>query len=246
MSGATPRELAQLEAEGYFTRPGFLAPDEVDAIEHLADRAVAYHDTFPTHLTDIYKSISSKSGITFVNEFGDDCDVAPELKRFAMQQRIIDLARSVAGPEAAHHCYQVVYKHPHYTRPFPWHQDHSHTPSDRRFYNVWIAISDMTVANGCLWMMPNRGLDRLLDYALTEYGHTCWPLEGGDQGIPIELQRGSIVVNTSWTLHKSGGNTTDGFRKAILVAFLDRRATAHGQPIRMTDYPPPGEEAAWP
>ena len=243
---ATAAELEMLHRDGFFTRAGFFTADEIDRIEAVTDRAVAYHNEFPPHLGDLYKQISRKDGITFVNEFGDDSEFAAELKRLAMQPRIVDLARSIAGPRAAHHCYQVVYKHPRYLAPFPWHQDHSHTPSDPRFYNVWIAISDMTVANGCLWMMPGRGLDRLLDYVPTEWGHTCWPLEGEDQGVPVELERGSIVVNTSWTLHKSGGNTTDHARKAILAAFLDDRATAHGESIRMTPYPANGEESSWP
>jgi ectoine hydroxylase-related dioxygenase (phytanoyl-CoA dioxygenase family) len=233
---ATRQEMERLTRDGFFTRTDFFSSEEIDRIERVCDRAVAYHNSYPPHLQDLYKNISVRDGITFVNEFGDDSEDAPLLKAFALQPRIIDLARSVAGPLAAHHCYQVVYKHPRYEHPFPWHQDISHTPCEPRFYNVWMAISDMTVANGCLWMLPSVGLDRVLDYVETPHGYTCWPLEGGDQGMPIELKRGSIVVNTSWTLHKSGPNTTDGFRKAILVAFVDERATMRGRPVRMTRY----------
>jgi len=236
-TAATADELARLQRDGFFTREGFLGADELEQLERICDRAIAYHNGYPPHLDDMYKAISVRDGITFANEFGDDSDVAPMLKAFAMQQKIVDLARSVAGPRAAHHCYQVVYKHPHYDRPFPWHQDTSHTPCEPRFYNVWMAISDMTVANGCLWMLPSVALDRVLDYEETPYGFTCWPLDVSDQGVPIELKRGSIVVNTSWTLHKSGGNTTDMVRKAMLVAFVDERALMRGQPVRVTRYP---------
>jgi ectoine hydroxylase-related dioxygenase (phytanoyl-CoA dioxygenase family) len=235
-AAATAEELEALARVGFFTRRGYFSDAEVDALEALADRAVAYHNTFPPHLADLYKSISTRDGITFVNEFGDDSDVAAELKAFAMQPRLARMARSIAGEHAAHHCYQIVYKHPHFDRPFPWHQDQTHTPSDRRFFNVWVAISDMTVANGCLWMLPAVGLDQILGYEETPFGYACWPLEGADQGVPIELPRGSIVVNTSWTLHKSGGNTTASTRKAMLTAFLDDRSTQHGEPIRMTPY----------
>lgn len=236
---ATEAELARLARDGYFTRADFFAPAELDQLEQAADAAVAYHDRFPPHLDDVYKQISVRGGVTFVNEFGDDSTPAPELKRFATQPRIVSLARSIAGARAAHHCYQIVYKHPRYDRPFPWHQDHNHTPSDPPFYNVWIALSSMSVDNGCLWMLPGVGLDQILGYHVTPHGHSCWPLEGADQGVPIELARGSIVVNSSRTLHKSGGNRTDGFRKAMLVAFLDSEATAFGRPIRMTPYATP-------
>jgi ectoine hydroxylase-related dioxygenase (phytanoyl-CoA dioxygenase family) len=236
-ASATSQELEALNTRGFFVRESFLDRPKADTLEELCDSAVAYHNGFPAHLRDLYKDISVRNGITFVNEFGDDSDVAGAIKELAMQPRIVELARSIAGPRAAHHCYQVVYKHPHFDRPFPWHQDHSHTPSTPRFYNIWMALSDMTIDNGCLWMMPGVGLDRLLDYEPTPYGYSCWPLTAADQGIPVELTRGSIVVNTSWTLHKSGGNRTEHFRKAMLVAFLDERATARGGPIRMTRYP---------
>lgn len=197
---------------------------------------MAYHNSFPPHLADRYKEISRRDGITFVNELGDDSPESASLLRLAMQPRLAAFARSVAGRRAAHHCYQIVYKHPRFDQPFPWHQDHIHTPSSSRFYNVWVALSDMTVANGCLWMMPGVGLEQLLPYHLTPYGHSCWPLDDPEQGVPIEIARGSIVVNSSWTLHKSGGNTTAGWRKAMLVAFVDADATVHGRPVRALRY----------
>ena len=241
---ATRQELATLRRDGFFTRREFFKPRELDELEALADRAVEYHNSFPPHITDRYKEISRRDGITFVNELGDDSDVAPSLLAFALQPRLTALARSIAGAHAAHHCYQLVYKHPHFTQPFPWHQDHMHTPADHRFYNIWIALSDMTIANGCLWMLPSIGLDRILPYHVTPHGHSCWPLDEDDQGVPVELQRGSIVVNTSWTLHKSGGNTTDQCRKAMLVAFIDDRAEAEGMPVRVLPYPRTAGETA--
>jgi ectoine hydroxylase-related dioxygenase (phytanoyl-CoA dioxygenase family) len=245
MSAATRDELARLERDEFFTRPAFFTSEEIARLEAMTDRAVAYHNTFPPHLSDTYKEISVRDGVTFVNEFGDDSDAAPDLLRFAMQRRIRELARSIAGPYAAHHCYQIVYKHPRFDRPFPWHQDHIHTPADRLFFNVWIAISRMSVANGCLWMRPGAGGAQIYPYQPTPYGHTCWPLEGADQGVPVELERGSIVVNHSRTLHKSGGNTTDGWRKAILIAFVDGRATVFGDPVRKREYDREGEYE-WP
>jgi len=241
---ATTQELAALRRDGFFTRAEYFRKHELDEIEAIADRAVEYHNGFPPHIADRYKEISRRDGITFVNELGDDSSAAPALLGFVLQPRLAALARSIAGDRAAHHCYQLVYKHPHFTQPFPWHQDHLHTPADHRFYNIWIALSDMTIANGCLWMLPSIGLDRILPYHMTAYGHSCWPLEGDDQGIPIELERGSIVVNTSWTLHKSGGNTTDQCRKAMLVAFIDDRAQAAGAPVRVLPYPSGNGEAA--
>jgi phytanoyl-CoA dioxygenase PhyH len=231
----TADERERLRRDGFFTRSGHFSSAEVDALEAAADAAVAYHNTFPVHLADIYKEISHKDGITFVNEFGDDSQAAGELRRLALGPRIAAMARSLAGPRAAHHCYQVVYKHPHYERPFPWHQDQIHTPSDRPFFNIWVALSAMTEANGCLRVRPGVGLDEILPYHPTPYGHSCWPLD--DAGQAVEMTRGSILVVTGRTLHMSGPNRTDGLRKAILFVFMEEGAMARREPVRLRPYP---------
>jgi hypothetical protein len=233
---ATAEEFERLHREGYFMRGEYFSPAEIDVVEDAADRAVAFHNGRVREVKSMYDEVSTKDGIRFVNEFADDCPYAPVLGNFARQPKIVDFARSIAGPRAAHHCYQLVYKYPQFRNPFPWHQDHMHTPADRHFYNMWIALSDMYVQNGCLRVLPRIGLDSVLEYHDTPYGKSCWPLEGASQGVPMEMKRGSIFVITSHTLHASGPNYTDNFRKAMLVAFLDADATVYGKPVRCTPY----------
>ena len=233
---ATQEELAKLHSEGYFIREGFFSPDELSAVEEAANRAVNYHNENRRDGQDLYSSVSCKDGIIFVNEFMDPSGEADALLRFALQPRVTEFARSIAGARVAHHCYQLVYKFPQYHNPFPWHQDHNHTPANQNFYNMWIALSDMTVANGCLRVLPKIGLDTMLRYADTPFGKTCWPLDHSDQGVPMEMERGSIFMITSRTLHSSGGNYTDGLRKAMLLAFIDQDATVYGEPVRVRHY----------
>jgi phytanoyl-CoA hydroxylase len=233
---ALPAELEQLHTEGYFIRDRFFAPEDLDEICEWADRAVAYHNVTPREKFDMYQSVSRRDGIMFVNEFIDNSQSHRALQTFAFQPRIVAFNRSVAGPRAAHHCYQLVYKFPQYRAPFPWHQDHIHTPTDRCFYNMWIALNDMTVENGCLWVLPRVGLDTVLEYHDTPYGKSCWSLEAPEQGIPMEMKRGSIFVITSKTLHKSGPNCTDTMRKAMLIAFVDQDAIVYGAPVEAIPY----------
>jgi ectoine hydroxylase-related dioxygenase (phytanoyl-CoA dioxygenase family) len=233
---ATPEELAKLHGEGYFIRERFFSPNELNAVEEAANRAVDFHNQKPRDPQDMYSAVSCQDGIIFVNEFMDNSGEAEELLRFSLQPRVAEFARSVAGPRAAHHCYQLVYKFPQYHNPFPWHQDHNHTPANQNFYNMWIALSDMTIANGCLRVLPKVGLDTLLHYQDTPFGKTCWSLDNPDQGTPMEMERGSIFMITSRTLHSSGGNYTDNLRKAMLLAFIDGEATVFGKPVRLRHY----------
>jgi hypothetical protein len=233
---AAPEEMEKLHAEGYFVREHFFAPHELDEIERVADGAVAYYNENPRDAQDMYSIVSRKDGIIFVNQFMDESGAADAMLSFSLQPRIAEFARSVAGPRAAHHCYQLVYKYPQFRNPFPWHQDHIHTPSNRPFYNMWIALSDMSVENGCLRVLPGVGLDTVLEYHDTPYGKSCWPLDHPDQGVPMEMRRGSIFMITSHTLHSSGGNYSDNLRKAMLMVFIDQDATVFTNPVRTNSY----------
>jgi ectoine hydroxylase-related dioxygenase (phytanoyl-CoA dioxygenase family) len=235
-SPATTAEVDQLKSQGYFVRHGFFSKGQLDRVEELADRAVAYHNRALDEDFSVYRSVSVKDGIVFANEFFDDSGVSAELRRFAAQPQIAEFERSIVGADAAHHLWQIVYKFPHFPNPFPWHQDHIHTPADRPFYNIWIALSDMSVENGCLRVLPGVALDRILEYHDTPWGKSCWSFDHKNQGIPMEMKRGSIFVVTSKTLHMSGGNLTDHCRKAMLLAFVDRKATVHGKPVRCSHY----------
>jgi len=228
--------LDNLRRDGYTIVSPLLEPAEVDRLEALTDRAVAFHNREIEAPANVYQSVSRKDGITFVNELADDSGLMPAIKQFAMQPRLADLFRSIAGGGAAHYCYQIVYKHPQFHDPFPWHQDHLHTPTDEPFFNLWIALSDMTVENGCLHVMPGVGLDRVLPYHTTPWGYACWPLDDPQQGVPIVLKRGSGLLLTSKTLHKSGGNFTDRPRKAMLIAFMDRERHVNGERLPLTEY----------
>lgn len=233
-AAATPAELQSLSTDGFFIRRDMFDAQTMAAIETLGDAAVDLHNA---EVDD--SSISKKNRITFVNSGGDRSPSAAGLLQFSLQPRVAALARSVAGPDAAHFAYQLVYKHPHNPDVFPWHQDDSYTASDRGYFTLWLAISDATIPNGCLRVLTGESLDRLRDFEMTPLGRTCWPLDHPNQGTPVELKRGDAVIFTSKMIHSSGANTTDHFRKALIVAFIDQKATSTrtGEPYKTLPYP---------
>jgi ectoine hydroxylase-related dioxygenase (phytanoyl-CoA dioxygenase family) len=46
--------------------------------------------------------------------------------------------------------------------------------------------------------------------------------EKRDRIVPAEIRRGDATVHHECTIHGSGGNTTDGWRRAYIVAFRAR------------------------
>jgi phytanoyl-CoA hydroxylase len=221
-----------LDAAGYCVLHGFLPPDELVELERACDTVVAWQAQQPPRMPEVTRP----GGITFVNELVAEPDHAVALRQIGTGPRFAATARAVAGAKACHYLWQVVYKHAGFDQPFCWHQDYIHTPADRRFFNIWIALSNMTVENGCLWVLPKVGLDRVLDYDDTPYGPSCWPLDHPEQGVPIEIAPGDALIVTSHTLHKSGGNKTRATRKAVLFAFMEEGAVARGRLVPLHRY----------
>ena len=223
------KELKEL---GYARIAGFVPAAEVDALEAACDEVVAWQEQNPSRMPEVNRP----GEMTFVNELVAEPEHAERVREFGVGSRVAGVAQAILGREARHYLWQIVYKHGGYADPFCWHQDHLHTPADRNFFNIWIALSDMTVENGCLWVMPEVSLDTLRSYEQTPFGRTCWPLDDPNQGLPMEMKRGDALIVTSYTLHKSSGNFTDQMRKAVLFAFMRSGAVADGKPVPLHGY----------
>ena len=222
---ATSEELKQLRTRGFFVRDRLFTEDELAAFERDADRAVERGRAS--------EGISKQGRIAFVHS-GDNPD--PRLLAFSTQPKIGRLARSIVGPRAVFFCYQLVYKFGENPDPFPWHQDDSYSQSSNGYYSIWLALTDATRANGCLWVHPGRSLDAVAPFTRSALGNTCWPLDHPDQGEPVELPRGGAVIFSSKLMHKSGGNAAPQTRKGHIIAFIEDGSTIQGRPWKFVPF----------
>ena len=80
-----------------------------------------------------------------------------------------------------------------------------------------IALSDVTEANGCPWVVPGLHRQGTLAHRTTDLGYVC--LEDAPDAVPVPAAAGSIVVFSSLTPHSTGPNLTDTVRKAYIVQY---------------------------
>jgi len=144
------------------------------------------------------------------------------------EQRAASIAEQLHGPGMALDYDQLLAKRPHKTDAvFEWHQDQAYWPvfADSRTATVWLAVDDSTLANGCMRFVPgsHRGPIRPHRALTGDRGssHTLLtdvdPTQ--DQIRPVPIRRGDVTVHNERVLHGSGGNETDGWRRAYIVAF---------------------------
>jgi ectoine hydroxylase-related dioxygenase (phytanoyl-CoA dioxygenase family) len=151
-------------------------------------------------------------------------------RRFVAHEIFGGLARDLVGPDVRLYWDQSVFKQPHGSEPVLWHQDNGYTYVEPQAYlTCWLAITDATIDNGCIAVMPGVHREGTLVHHSTPVGEECW----GDwsNAIDVPVPAGSIVVFTSLTPHATKRNTTDEVRKAYIVQYAPDGAVARlGRP----------------
>jgi ectoine hydroxylase-related dioxygenase (phytanoyl-CoA dioxygenase family) len=147
-------------------------------------------------------------------------------REFVAHPVLAGIARDLVGPDVRLYWEQSVYKQPQSAEPVLWHQDNGYTYTEPQAYlTCWIAITDATLENGCVSVMPGVHREGTLAHRNTPVGEECWG--DWDAAVDVPVRAGSIVVFTSLTPHATRRNRTDDVRKAYIVQYAPDGAVAH-------------------
>ncbi len=214
-----PMELTEMQWQT-LERDGFVVLERVftpDVLEHVTARI----ETFQKRHEEALVQKGGAEGISRANEITFTAYLAehdPELLAFCRRPEITGLGVALLGPDVDLYWNQAVFKMPEGEKQFPWHQDDGYTPvTPSPYLTLWIALNEATVSNGCVWVRPGSHKKGLVEHTPTPIGLACHSLDDPDQGIPVPVPAGSIVVFWSLTMHKSGVNVSQGCRKAYIV-----------------------------
>jgi phytanoyl-CoA hydroxylase len=167
---------------------------------------------------------------------------SPVLHEFCASTLFAYLCHDLVGPDTRLYWDQAVYKQPHGAEPVLWHQDNGYTYVEPQAYlTCWVAITDATLDNGCVWVLPGAHRAGTLAHRDTPIGLQCF--EDPDGAVPVPVRAGSVVVFSSLTPHATGHNVTDDVRKAYIVQFAPDGAVAlRGDPQTGPGRPEPQDD----
>lgn len=231
------------EARERFSRDGFvhlegvLSSAEVDGIEATYGRFLRREIEVPG------KDFCDMSG-----RYGGDPDgyslinvmlprrYHPEWQGNIFEARAASIAEQLCGPDMELDYDQLLAKRPGSPDAvFAWHQDQAYwiETEDPRTATVWLALDDATPENGCMRFVPGSHLEPSLRPHAPLAGdrsdaHTLVtqvdPSKDRIQTVPI--RRGDVTVHQERVVHGSGGNTSQGWRRAYIVAFRSAETVA--------------------
>lgn len=167
-------------------------------------------------------------------EIATDCPMhfGPAIFGLVVQDRLLDVVQDLIGPEITSNPIQHVRIKPpspqltkdetraHVTST-DWHQDRGvgHEDADATdMITAWIAITDATVENGCLQVVP--GIDDGLLPHCPQVQTAIAPkhLDTG-RAVPLPVKAGGVVLFHPLVPHASLPNTSAGFRWSFDLRF---------------------------
>jgi len=217
------------ERNGYAVAPQALSAGDLTPFLAVLNRgvdALARKLMAEGKITDLHEGESFERRLASIaggRDLGmrswDDIAMGPELFGLIRHRAILDAVESLIGPE-------IFFNGDYHVRPklpdskltaFPWHQDsqyYGEPTKHMHIITVTVPLVDVTLDNGCLWMIPGsqkwgllagaRGADMNI--------RTFEDVESRGTPTPVPMKFGDIMLFHNLTLHSSKLNKTDRVR----------------------------------
>ena len=145
----------------------------------------------------------------------------------ALNTRVLDAVESVLGPDVLVWSTQWFTKMAHDKAYVSWHQDATYWGlSPPNVTTAWIALSESTVANGCLRVVPATHLQTLPQRET--YAETNMLSRGQEIAVEVDeahavdltLRPGEFSLHHVGIVHGSGPNESEGPRIGLAVRYI--------------------------
>jgi phytanoyl-CoA hydroxylase len=242
-------ELTTWERDGFVVRTNVFSPEENDALRQVAEAIVDGKRPFPRKNTDRNAQVedgkASRVGIHGMHKIHHPSCYCPEFLARVRDTRLTDPLVDLMGPDILGINNLFIWKAPEIGLGFPWHQDKFYF--GKRFVTdttvgTWTAIDPADEDNGCLYVIPGSHKKEISEHDDLEGSQqTEFKLARGvddEEGVPVEVDPGSVIWFHSHLLHKSTDNHSQRFRRSYVSHYLSAQAewrnpdrTGGGMPI---------------
>jgi phytanoyl-CoA dioxygenase PhyH len=165
-------------------------------------------------------------------EINEAIQFAPGLRKTQVFARCRDLARRILGVPVGYVFDHAIYKPPHNNAATAWHQDEGYNtaPIPLRAVHFWIPLQSVNIENGCMWFVPESHRGGLLPYHVAHVrsggakAHTKGATIAADnvdasRAVACPLALGGVTAHHPLTLHYTGPNQSDAYRRAWILHF---------------------------
>ena len=218
-------QVAHYHDEGYVVLESVIPDDMLRMLREECHYFVGYTDGRMDAEGRTTEGITHRGSRYFV---ANRYRMSHRMRRFLFGDLMAQITSAILGPDVYLFNEQWVVKGPEQGMKFAWHQDsgyvkhREHQTTHRPYLSCWCALDDVDESNGTVSILPHSRAgtrDEIVDHTREDRTNDLVGYRGDDPGIPVVCPAGSIAAFTSYTLHRSGANTSDDMRRVYLAQY---------------------------
>lgn len=162
--------------------------------------------------------------------------------KHAKNPKILDVVERLIGPDIKLLSDQLFMKPPGGMEK-TYHQDSPYFPIEpMELVSSWVALDDVTIDNGCMWVVPGSHLNGPKDHSEKWMVGDRADMRVPDHEInkkeelPILLKSGDVSFHHSLLLHRSGPNETEFRRRGLATHFMSANSRWTGSLSKMPNF----------
>jgi ectoine hydroxylase-related dioxygenase (phytanoyl-CoA dioxygenase family) len=214
----TTEHVRRFRDEGFFVLESVLPQTELELLRSECQRFIDERDREMDRLGVDKLDLDHRGSRYFVHAYGQ----SPGIERFLRSDFMVEIARAALGDTVYLFNEQYVVKAAEHGMTFSWHQDSGFVEYEHRPYlTCWIALDDVTEANGTVYLLPysRAGTRNVVAHVRDEETNDLVGYFGDDPGDPVIVPAGSIACFSTTVFHRSGPNTTDRKRRVYVAQY---------------------------
>jgi ectoine hydroxylase-related dioxygenase (phytanoyl-CoA dioxygenase family) len=214
----TSEHARHFREDGFFVLKATVPPGDLNTLRGECQRFIDARDREMDRLGVDSLDLDRRGSRYFVHAYGK----SPAVERFLSSDLMVQIAQAALGDTVYLFNEQYVVKAAEQGMKFSWHQDSGFIDYPHRPYlTCWIALDDMTEANGTVYLLPysRAGTRDVVEHVRDEDSNDLVGYSGDDPGDPVVVPAGSIACFSTTLLHRSGPNTTDRMRRVYVAQY---------------------------
>lgn len=223
----TEQQKQQFRDEGWMLLPGVVPAAHLEMMREVCGQFIAACDAEMDAAGETRRGLDVKGSRYFI------CNrhKGTRLVEFIYSDLMAEVCRATLGDTAYLFWEQFVVKGPEKGAKFSWHQDSGYVGTPHRPYlTCWVTLDAVSEANGTVYLLPysRAGTREVLPHKQNPETNDLEGYFGDDPGDPVIAPAGSIACFSSTVLHRSGFNTSSGWRRVYLPQYS-------AEPLRRPD-----------
>lgn len=237
-------EVASYRKNGFAVIDQFLTQEE---LEHwrtaIGDAVRSYRaaQARPAPDDEFYKTIyHQKVDEQILQQLINLWRMSPAVKELVLDEALGRMACDLEGIDGVRLLTDQALIKPPYASATSYHLDNPHASfTSPHHFNLWVALDDATVDNGCLFYLP--GTHRHLEVETAKLGpeigaiFEMYPSWRDIAPVACPVRAGGCVLHNGMVAHGASANMTNRPRRAMVAIYMPVGATFNGRQNILSD-----------